>query len=63
MSDFFRADGTYNGYYYIAVDEPLSQTDAQSNCQGLGTQLASITTDEENSFIRNLTSTEYCGTG
>ena len=55
-------DATYNGYNYIAVDEPLTQADASGNCAALGGTLASIWTDDENEFIKALTTkADYCG--
>ena len=56
-------EGDFNGFHYIAVDEPLSQADARSNCEALEAQLASIWSEEENQFLQRLTSEEYCGPG
>ena len=53
----------FNGYHYIAVNDPLSQEEAGRNCQQLGGDLASILSEDENSFIQTLTSEEYCGDG
>ena len=57
------SDDFFNGYLYIAVNERLSQPNAKSNCEALGATLASVLSDEENSFIQTLTSEEYYGTG
>ena len=53
----------FNGYHYIAVNEPMSQAQARNNCQQLGADLASIWSEVENSFIQTLTSEEYCFDG
>ena len=53
----------FNGYHYIAVNEHLSQSEARNHCLQLGADLASILSEEENSFIQTLTSVEYCGDG
>ena len=63
MISFFLSDDVFNGYHYIAVNDPLSQADARSNCQQLGADLASILSEDENSFIQTLTSEENCGDG
>ena len=62
---FHVSDGFFGGNLYIANNERLIQPDAMFDCESLGATLASILSDEENSFIQTLTSVEYsnCGTG
>ena len=60
---FHISDGFFNGNLYIANNERLIQPDAMLDCELLGATLASILSDEENSFIQTLTSEEYCRTG
>lgn len=46
----------FNGHYYQVYDTPVTWDEAKAHCESLGGHLATITSDEENSFIKNLIS-------
>ena len=41
----------FNGYCYHGASSPLEWTQAEIACQGLGGNLASVSTQEENDFL------------
>ncbi len=48
------AKGTYNGHTYEVYDMSMPWTEAKAYCESLGGYLASVTSEDENSFILNL---------
>ncbi len=50
---------TYNGHSYCVFDISISWEEAKILCEDIGGHLATITSEEENSFITNLLSKDY----
>ncbi len=47
---------SYNGHYYMIYEDSVTWTEAETLCEEMGGHLATITSDEENSFIENFIS-------
>ena len=60
LYNYVLIDAVYNGFLFIAVNEHLTQPEAMKNCASHGATLASVSSDDENSFVQTLTSEEYC---
>ena len=46
----------FNGHYYQVYDTPMTWDEAKAYCESLGGHLATITSAEENNFIKDLVS-------
>lgn len=46
----------FNGHYYQVYDTPMTWDEAKTYCESLGGHLATITSEEENNFIKGLIS-------
>ena len=50
----FALGGTWNGHFYLVIEEPKTPPDAQAVCRSMGGYPASVTSQEENDFIAGL---------